>query len=336
MKVLFDHPHPFLLAHGGLQIQIERTKAALESIGLEVEFLRWWDADQRGDLIHYFGVPRPSYLEQSHLCRLPAVMTTLFSATCNRPDWKITLQGAIIDWILRLPMGAGVKEQLNWQTYRSCPRILVGLEAERQVAVRAFGAHPSAVSIVPLGLAEAYLKAGPGRRQDDHLICTGTITPVKRIPELALMAKESKVPILFVGKPFHPDDSYWHRFKSLIDGKYVKYHPHVSAIDEMIGLYHGAKGFVLFSQYENWSLSSSEAVACGLPLLLPDRKWSRERFGVQVRYFPGDGHEENIEMLQQFYRDAPSLSPPAIKLWSWSEVAVRLREIYESVVNSSR
>ena len=56
MKVLIDHQNPFLLMHGGLQIQIEQTKAALGAIGVEVEFLRWWDPAQRaglrtGDLI---------------------------------------------------------------------------------------------------------------------------------------------------------------------------------------------------------------------------------------------------------------------------------------------
>ena len=33
MKVLFDHPNPFMLAHGGFQNQIEQTKKAPERIG---------------------------------------------------------------------------------------------------------------------------------------------------------------------------------------------------------------------------------------------------------------------------------------------------------------
>ena len=62
MKILFNHNFPFALAHGGMQTQIEQTQAALQSVGLEVEPLRWWDDLQRGDLIHYFGMKakRPS------------------------------------------------------------------------------------------------------------------------------------------------------------------------------------------------------------------------------------------------------------------------------------
>lgn len=42
MKVLFYHLTPFAFAHGGLQIQILQTRKALEALGVEVEFLRWW------------------------------------------------------------------------------------------------------------------------------------------------------------------------------------------------------------------------------------------------------------------------------------------------------
>ena len=42
MKVLFDHHCPFMLAHGGTQIQIEQTKAALEKLGVTVEPLLAW------------------------------------------------------------------------------------------------------------------------------------------------------------------------------------------------------------------------------------------------------------------------------------------------------
>jgi hypothetical protein len=43
MKVLFNNHTPFMLAHGGAQIQIEQKMAALGRAGVEVEPLRWWD-----------------------------------------------------------------------------------------------------------------------------------------------------------------------------------------------------------------------------------------------------------------------------------------------------
>ena len=77
MHILFDHSNPFLLAHGGLQIQIEQTRAALLEAGAHVDYLRWWDPGQTADLIHFFGRPHPSYIDQAHKKGLPVVFSEL-------------------------------------------------------------------------------------------------------------------------------------------------------------------------------------------------------------------------------------------------------------------
>src|ERR1700743_1125326 len=103
MKVLFDHPWPFALAHGGFQIQIEQTKAALERRGIQVEFIRWWDDQQSGDLIHYFGPPSVAYLGAAHEKGLPVAVTHLFTATCNRSAFQLAVQGTITRLLLAMP-----------------------------------------------------------------------------------------------------------------------------------------------------------------------------------------------------------------------------------------
>lgn len=40
MKVFINHQLPFLLAHGGLQTQMERTKTALKGVGFKMDNLR--------------------------------------------------------------------------------------------------------------------------------------------------------------------------------------------------------------------------------------------------------------------------------------------------------
>jgi glycosyltransferase involved in cell wall biosynthesis len=336
MKVLFDHPLPFLLAHGGFQIQLEQTKAALERIGVEVEFLRWWDDRQHGDLIHFFGAASNSYLERARAMKLPVIMHSFLSETCNRPDARLARQGWLTRVILAMPFGEGMKQQLTWRAYRNCTHNVVGIEAERCALQIVHRVPADRISVVPLGLSEVYLRAGRGLRNESHLIYTGTIRPVKHCTEVAEMARAAQVPVLFVGKPYHPGDPYWLHFKTLIDDRWVKYHPHVSDEKEMIALLQAARGFVLMSDYENWSLSAHEAAACGLPLLLQDQKWSRERFGDQARYFERIGiSEKNIESLRRFHADAPNLPPPAIRLYSWDEVAEQLRTIYERVLSTS-
>jgi glycosyltransferase involved in cell wall biosynthesis len=150
------------------------------------------------------------------------------------------------------------------------------------------------------------------------------------------MARLAQTPLLFVGKPYSLKDPYWLRFQQLIDDRWVKYLPHVSSESEIISLLQQARGFVLMSNHENWCLSAHEAAACGLPLLVQDQKWSRERFGDQAHYFPVIGNNPaNVDVLRSFYDRVPRLASPQIKLHSWDDAAIQLKEIYEEALRTS-
>jgi glycosyltransferase involved in cell wall biosynthesis len=113
----------------------------------------------------------------------------------------------------------------------------------------------------------------------------------------------------------------------------VRHQPHVNSEREMVSLLQAARGFVLMSWYENWCLSAHEAAACGLPLLLTDQNWSRERFGNGANYFANIGTGgANVQALKKFYDEAPDLAAPAIKLHSWQDVARALKKTYAEVL----
>jgi glycosyltransferase involved in cell wall biosynthesis len=330
MKVLFDHSQPFFLAHGGFQTQIEETKRALERRGIEVEWVRWWDDTQRGDILHYFGVARPGILAQARVKNLPTVMTALFTETCNRSDARLRLQGAIVQTILAVPAGEGIKQQLDWRAFQLCDRNVVGLEAEQRVLEMVYRVPRKQIDIIPLGLSDAFLSAGCGARLQSHLICVGTITERKNCVPLAKLVRQAEVPMLFVGKPYAEADPYWLEFRALIDDRWVRHQPHVESESAMIALLQQARGAVIMSRYENWCLAAHEAAACGLPLLLPDQKWSRERFGPAAHYFTGDAARD-VEMLRNFHAACPDLPAPKIPLFSWDQVARCLGEVYANI-----
>lgn len=266
-----------MLAHGGAQVQIEQTKAALEQIGVETDYLQWWNDRQTGDILHHFGALPEETIRQAHDKGWKAVNTILLSENCNRPRRALLWRRILIRTAMAAPLPQLLRPRFH--AFRMCDRVLVALEAEKQILVRSYGVQERSIRLVPLGLKEPFLKAGPGPRTGDYLISHGTIAPVKKSVELARLASEAKVPVLFVGKPFAAGDSYWEQFRQLVDNKYVRHQPHVASEQEMIGLLQRARGFVLNSRFENWSLAAHEAAACGLPLLLPDLPWSREQFG---------------------------------------------------------
>jgi glycosyltransferase involved in cell wall biosynthesis len=334
VKILVNCTIPFALAHGGQAIQIQQTMAALNAIGVVTEPLRWWDEQQAGDLIHYFGVPPLEHIRLAHTKGIPVVSTHLFTAACNRPAARLRLQGWMIRSFLKLPLGEGIKQQLNWRSFQNCRLNIVGLAAEQRVLELAYGIPPEQVAVVPLGLDAIFLNAGRGDRSADYLLCAGTITRRKNSVALARLAHAAQVPILFVGKPYSASEPYWREFSSLVDGRWVRHHPHVAEQTEMVSLLKSARGAVVMSAHENWCLTAHEAIACGLPLLVQDQKWSRERFGNQVRYFKSIGYSpENVTVLKQFYDEAPGLPAPNIKLYSWAEVATQLKAVYQKVLN---
>src|SRR5213594_2196272 len=95
MKVLISCNLPFALAHGGQQIQIERTMAFLQAVGLEVEPLRWWDEKQSGQIIHYFSrVPVP-HVELAHQKGIKVVMGELLTGLGSLTPSQLRLQRMI-------------------------------------------------------------------------------------------------------------------------------------------------------------------------------------------------------------------------------------------------
>jgi glycosyltransferase involved in cell wall biosynthesis len=310
------------------------TVDGLRESGAEVEYLQWWDAKQSADLIHSFGVPDLTYIEFAATKGIPVVNTTLFTATCNRNLLQLSLQGAMVSTLLGippLPPWGNIRSQLIWSCFNACNLNIVGLEAEADVLKKVYGVPHSKIRIVPLGLQNTFLQAEHSARVTDELITTGTITERKRSIELAQLAISAKVPIRFVGKPYDANSQYWRDFSALIDDHYVRYTPHTESMDEMVGLLQHSRGYVLASDYENWCLSAHEAIACGLPILVPNQRWSRELFGNQAQYWlPGD-FKKRAQSLKRFYNSCPTLPIPNIKLYSWVEVGEILIDCYKDL-----
>jgi glycosyltransferase involved in cell wall biosynthesis len=335
VRVLLYCDVPFSLAHGGAQVQIQQTKAGLEALGVRVEYLRWWDDRQHGDLIHAFGVTGSDLIRLAAAADIPVVLTSLLTAACNYSGARLLANRLSTRMLRPLLDRVGIGRQLQWSAFHECAQNVVGLRAEQQVLEGVHGVPTDRIAIVPLGLSTPYLNASAGSRSQQYLICTGTITPRKRTVELAQLARQARVPVLFVGKPYSEKDPYWLRFRSLIDGEHVQHHPHVESEQQMIGLLQEARGFVLLSRYENWCLSAHEAIACGLPVLVPDQNWSRERFGMRVRYWPHGG-TATADALREFYEACPELAAPRVRLYGWQEVAGELKRVYRRALDPIR
>jgi len=335
MKVLFDHPTPFLLAHGGFQIQIERTQAALQSVGVQVEPLRWWDPDQKADLIQFFGRPLTSYVGFAHAKGMKIVLAELMTGTGSRTPSQLRLQKLMIRFTRRFAPQS-MTFRLGWDSYRQADAMVALTGWERQLMIDLFDASPDRVHVVPNGVEEVFLRATPPSTRGPWLVCTAVITERKRVLELTEAAAHAKTPLWILGKAYGEDDPYSRRFLELVQKhpEVIRFEGPVQDREKLAQIYREARGFVLLSTMESLSLSALEAAACGCPLLLSDLPWARTSFKDQARYCPVHaGTHRTAEILRAFYDAAPHIAPPE-RPQSWDAIAAQLKSVYQSCLNT--
>ena len=329
MKVLFDHSNPFVLAHGGFQIQIEQTKNAVKATGLEVEWLRWWDARQKGDIIHYFGRPPVWYIEFAHCKKMKVVFEQLLSGTGSRSKKMLAIQKLSIR---AGSMAAFVKSgPFAWKSFEIADGCIANTEWEAYLMRYLFNAPKQKTHVLPNGVEDAFLNSKELPR-GPWLICTATITERKRVLELAQAALNAKTPIWIIGKGYNENDPYLRHFIELSrkSSGLIRYEGEIEDRAELARHYREARGFVLLSTKETRSLSAEEAAACQCPLLLSDLPWAKSVFKDQAQYCPITSPGKTAQHLRRFYDNAPSFRRPHKPL-SWSEVGKKLKMIYEQL-----
>jgi glycosyltransferase involved in cell wall biosynthesis len=334
MKVLFDHHLPFALAHGGLEQQLQQTKKALGEIGVETDFLRWWDSAQECDIIHFAGRPTADYVTFAQKQGRKVIIAELLTGTGSRSNSKLLLQKILIK-VSRKLLPASFKVKLAWDSYRLADTFVALTSWEAHLINYLFGASKDRIQVVPNGVEEVFLNSQK-RDRGKWLICTATITERKRVLELAEAAVRARTPLWIVGCAYSDSDPYAENFFTLAKRfpTIIRYEGAVSDRAQMARMYREARGFVLLSAMESLSLSALEAAACECPLLLANLPWARSTFGDTVKFCPiTKSVGRTAPVLREFYDEAPLLEPPP-KPASWNDVGRQLKAIYEGLLNS--
>jgi glycosyltransferase involved in cell wall biosynthesis len=336
MKILINCSLPFALAHGGWQVQIEQTQAALQSLGLQVELVRWWDDAQTADLIHYFGRMPISQVRFAQQKGIKIVMAELLTAQSSRSRRQLWVQKNIRRTLGRMAPRDFVAA-FNWESYRLSDALIALSPWQQHLMHYLFGTPLEKIFVVSNGVEDVFLQA-PARERGPWLVCTATITPHKRVLELAEAAVRAQTPLWIIGRAFAEGDPYAEKFSRLArqHPQIVRYEGAIQDRTRLAQIYREARGFVLLSTMESLSLSALEAAACGCPLLLSDLPWARTVFGDAARYCPPtQSVDRTARVVRAFYDAAPSLPVPP-KPPSWMEIGRQIKTIYERVLSPSR
>jgi len=333
MKIAFDCHVPFCLAHGGVQIQVEQTRAALERQGLEVWPLSWWDDSVSPDLIHFFGKPTLSYARLVKQKRMRLVVADLLTSQGSRTAWQ-RMPFSIICFLDRL-VGGRLRQKLGWSVYDLADACICLTPWEASLVRKMYGARHARIEIVPNGVEQVFLEDRGNPVREDHLVTTVTITPRKRVVEMVRAAALARVKLHVIGKPYHPEDPYYLLFLQALKQArpWVEY---IGPIEDRAVLaeeYRKAAGFVLLSAMESQSLSALEAAACGCPLLLTDLPWARSSFSEGASYIPLASTKTTSGYLRRFM-DGVATAPKVPQVSSWDDVGARLAQVYREAMTS--
>ena len=336
MKVLFYHLVPFALAHGGLGIQIMSTRDALQEVGVEVDYLRWWDDRQNGEVLHFFGRIPTNILARAQQKGMKVVQAELLTAQGSRSAARLRLQ-KVLTHAMRRTLPPRVVAAAQWDSYRLADACIALTSWEARLMADLFGAPLARIHIIPNGTEDVFLQSQPSTR-GPWLVCTATITERKRVLETAAAAVQAQTPLWIIGKPYSASDAYAQGFLELAKAhpQTIRYEGAIEDREKLAQVYREARGFVLLSSMESMSLSALEAAACECPVLLSDLPWARAVFGQGVSYCPvSSSAAQNARCLRQFYDAAPGLKPPPKPL-TWLEVGQQLKRLYETLLNTSR
>jgi glycosyltransferase involved in cell wall biosynthesis len=334
MKVLFFNNLPFFLAHGGAQTLTEVLMRELAGLGVEVEPERWWDENQKGDIIHYVARPLLLNVLLAKQKGFKTVMTEFLDQTASRSRSQLFGQRCLTRLAQKI-LPPGLTARLGWEVYQELDAMFYVAEHEWETAKYLFRANPERGHIIPHGLEpEAMEQLGRAQAPQDYLVFMATIHPRKNPLLLAQAARLAGVPVVFLGKPYTEDSPYFLEFKQCVDGRIVRYAGHVTGEDKNAWL-RGARGFVLLSQFESGCIAVYEAAAAGLPLLLSDLPWARKPYGQvpAARFVALRSPEAIAPVLKDFYAQARRQSGHTFPLLTWRQVAEKYLEVYQKVLN---
>ncbi len=332
MKILLSCSLPFSLAHGGQAIQIQQTMAALQDIGVAVEPLRWWDENQKGDLIHYFGRMPADQIRFAHQKGLKVIIAELLTGAGSHTNTQ-RLVRRIFRWGAENLAPRGFAAAFQWESYQLADGFTALTSWEKHLMEYKFDAAPERVFVIPNGVEGVFFDS-PKTPRGEWLVCTATITERKRVLELAQAAIAARAPVWIIGKAYADADAYAQDFFKLAreNPKFIRYEGAISDRTELAKIYRAARGFVLLSAMESLSLSALEAAACECPLLLSDLPWAHSSFVGGAQFCPvTQSTSATAATLNKFYATAPRLPCPP-RPATWREVAGQFKSVYETVL----
>jgi len=326
MKVLFNtYPVAFDCPGGG-EIQLLRTKEALEKSGVEVKLFDIWNPQLNGvDIVHYFSaqggsIPFCAYVKKRGL---PLVISPIL-------------------WLGDDPQKRYPIEEIR-ALFDLCDLILPNSKAEAEQLSGFFGIPRKKFHITRNGVDRSFAAAINtdifNKRchiSRPFVLNVANIEERKNQINLIRALKGTALELVIAGNI--RDRAYFEKCMQQGKGlvKYLGYIDHGSAF--LKSAYRACELFVLPSLLETPGLSALEAGAAGSKIVITEVGCAREYFGDMVTYVnPLDAGDIRRGILEEMAKKrGGGLKKQIIKNFLWDKTARQVREAYSRVLKKRR
>jgi glycosyltransferase involved in cell wall biosynthesis len=355
VKVLFRIRSDIDRFPGGDEVQLRRTREALETMGVETALLPGVAEMPAGfDLVHLFNTTRIQetalQLRQARDRDVPVVVSTIWHSTAEMRKFYAHLRGW--SWF---PLTAYQSAKEAWYARRSglpifWPAVLRFRAVQRQVVEAAdavlpnseaeldllrseLGARPRVAFVVPNG----FTFAGPpasvdGARRD--VLCVGRVEPRKN--QLGVIRAFKRLPrgphrLRLFGAMNEAHEGYAAQVRAELVPGWVEYAGVVSQT-ELAGEMARSSVVVLASFFETCGLVVLEALACGARACVTRSPCLRDYYADRVDYCdPYDEASIATGISAALHRE-PEDHSAFLGGFSWERAAQQTLRAYESVL----
>lgn len=319
---------PRVMGGGGLEIQVDSTRAALESRGHRVRDLHTLGHDDGFDVLHAFHSE-------------PLLHGLL-------PHWKRNRSPLVVSPVL--PIGPGTERRLLWlsarapgpistarmrrQVLRQADAIVALTEFEREILCGVFAAPVERIAVIPNGVqpvgSAVDLPAAWAIPDQPYLLMVGNVSRRKRQSDV--LEGSGRHPVVVVGGLLDEDRM---AFERLVAESGSHWLGPIADARRVRALQARAGALVLLSDAEALSLAVLESLSVGTPVIVSDLPSHREL----ARAHPGwvwlvDRPESVGAAFERILATPPPATRPAIP--DWGMVAGRLEALYVDVLSGPR